>query len=134
VALKAANGRFCCQIAQSCTDGSHCIDGNAGETPLNRREVGGNLAFDRPLPGEMTPMGALFPDHFLRARRMGLTLLTAAAIAWPALTSPAAARGPDSIADVAEQVIDAVVNISTKQKVDMNAGTMPQLPPGSPFE
>ncbi len=65
---------------------------------------------------------------------MGLTLLAAAAIAWPALTSPAAARGPDSIADVAEQVIDAVVNISTKQKVDMNAGTMPQLPPGSPFE
>jgi serine protease Do len=82
----------------------------------------------------MTPMGALFPHQFLRAGRIGLTILATAIIAWPALTGPAAARGPESIADVAEQVIDAVVNISTKQKVDMNAGTMPQLPPGSPFE
>jgi serine protease Do len=81
----------------------------------------------------MTPMGARFPHRFLRPGRMGLAIV-AAAIAWPLLTGPAAARGPDSIADVAEQVIDAVVNISTKQKVDMNAGTMPQLPPGSPFE
>src|SRR5262245_51584645 len=44
-----------------------------------------------------------------------------------------AARGPDAIADVAEKVIDAVVNISTSQKVDVR-GAMPQLPPGSPFE
>jgi hypothetical protein len=26
-------------------DGSRGIDGHAGETPLNRREVGGNLTF-----------------------------------------------------------------------------------------
>jgi serine protease Do len=45
----------------------------------------------------------------------------------------AQARGPDSIADVAEKVIDAVVNISTSQKVEARGGT-PQLPPGSPFE
>jgi serine protease Do len=45
----------------------------------------------------------------------------------------AQARGPDNIADVAEQVIDAVVNISTSQKVEARGG-MPQLPPGSPFE
>jgi serine protease Do len=50
------------------------------------------------------------------------------------MTGPALARGPDSIPDVAEQVIDAVVNISTKQTVDMSEGAMPQLPPGSPFE
>jgi serine protease Do len=31
-------------------------------------------------------------------------------------------------------VIDAVVNISTKQTVDMSNNAMPQLPPGSPFE
>jgi len=50
------------------------------------------------------------------------------------LIAPAAqARGPDNIADVAEQVIDAVVNISTSQTVD-SRGAMPQLPPGSPFE
>ena len=52
---------------------------------------------------------------------------------------PALARGPDGIADVAEKVIDAVVNISTSQTVEAKApgegrGAMPQLPPGSPFE
>src|SRR5471030_251554 len=52
-----------------------------------------------------------------------------------AFVTPALARGPESISDVAEQVIDAVVNISTKQTVDLNAGgAMPNLPPGSPFE
>ena len=35
---------------------------------------------------------------------------------------------------MAEQVIDAVVNVSTKQSVDLRNGAMPQLPPGSPFE
>ena len=49
------------------------------------------------------------------------------------------ARGPDGIADVAEKVIDAVVNISTSQTVEAKGGgegrgAMPQLPPGSPFE
>src|ERR1700731_731073 len=48
--------------------------------------------------------------------------------------SMAAARGPENIADVAEQVIDAVVNISTSQKVDARMGNMPDLPPGSPME
>jgi serine protease Do len=47
---------------------------------------------------------------------------------------PAAARGPDAIADVAEQVIDAVVNISTSQTVDPHAEELPNLPPGSPME
>ena len=44
------------------------------------------------------------------------------------------ARGPENIADVAEKVIDAVVNISTSQTVEGRATPMPQLPPGSPFE
>lgn len=66
--------------------------------------------------------------------------------------APADARGPDGIADVAEKVIGAVVNISTSQKVDARSGNEgqgrnnskqgennerganPQLPPGSPFE
>ena len=52
---------------------------------------------------------------------------------------PALARGPDGIADVAEKVIDAVVNISTSQTIEAKAGgegrgAIPQLPPGSPFE
>jgi serine protease Do len=51
------------------------------------------------------------------------------------IAAPASARGPDGIADVAEKVIDAVVNISTSQTVEAKGGgAMPQLPPGSPFE
>ena len=64
--------------------------------------------------------------------RTGLGLFAVAAFL--AIAAPAQARGPEGIADVAEQVIDAVVNVSTKQSVDMNAGSMPDLPPGSPFE
>jgi serine protease Do len=79
-------------------------------------------------------MGATFFRLKPAAGRAGLALLTAAAIAWQALTAPAAARGPEGIADAAEQVIDAVVNVSTKQSVDLRSGAMPQLPPGSPFE
>jgi len=54
------------------------------------------------------------------------------------LVTSAQARGPDGIADVAEKVIDAVVNISTSQNVEAKLGegrgATPQLPPGSPFE
>ena len=102
--------------------------------PLNRRESGGTVAVRRLFPGELTPMGAILNPMTHRAGRFGLAIFAAAAIAWPALTVPAAARGPDNIADVAEAVIDAVVNISTKQTVDMSNNAMPQLPPGSPFE
>lgn len=75
------------------------------------------------------PMGALLTRMTTLAGRTGLAVFVAAAIAWPAQ-----ARGPDNISDVAEAVIDAVVNISTKQTVDLSAGNIPQLPPGSPFE
>src|SRR5215469_5650926 len=51
-----------------------------------------------------------------------------------ATAEPAAARGPENIADVAEQVIDAVVNISTSQKIDPRVTELPDLPPGSPME
>lgn len=66
--------------------------------------------------------------------RTTFALVLAATLAGPLTAVPALARGPEGIADVSEQVIDAVVNISTKQKVDLNSGAMPQLPPGSPFE
>jgi len=79
-------------------------------------------------------MGALFTSMPPPFGRTGLAIFTAAAIAWPAMTGQALARGPENIADTAEQVIDAVVNISTKQTVDISNGAMPQLPPGSPFE
>jgi serine protease Do len=73
---------------------------------------------------------------FTAIRRPALTVLAAAVLALPAL--PAQSRGPEKIADVAEQVIDAVVNISTSQAASTETrpgpGARPQLPPGSPFE
>jgi serine protease Do len=77
--------------------------------------------------------------------RFGLRPLLAALCFGAAVASspaPALARGPDGIADVAEKVIDAVVNISTSSTVEAKnsdkgeggRGAMPQLPPGSPFE
>ncbi len=71
------------------------------------------------------------------ARQVGrctIVTLAGVAIVLPTLFSSAAARGPDAIADVAEKVIDAVVNISTSQSLGAKASPTPQLPPGSPFE
>ncbi len=91
-------------------------------------------------------------DAFQVLTRSRLTLV--AAISLVVLAAPAQARGPDGIADVAEKVIDAVVNISTSQTVDAKSGgdsdsdsgggnkggdrgskrgANPQLPPDSPF-
>jgi serine protease Do len=75
----------------------------------------------------------MFSDFSRLVRQSAaIAAVSAAIIVLPAWT--AAARGPDNIADVAEQVIDAVVNISTSQRVDAKLGNMPDLPPGSPME
>jgi serine protease Do len=63
-----------------------------------------------------------------RVRQPALTAFVAAAVVLPAPATSSAARGPDIIADVAEKVIDAVVNISTSQKVETRNTPMPQLP------
>jgi serine protease Do len=73
-------------------------------------------------------------------RRSALALVVAAV----PLAAQAQGRGPDKIADVAEAVIDAVVNISTSQTMAGGGSTprsenrqqegRPQVPPGSPFE
>ncbi len=68
-----------------------------------------------------------------RQRRAGIAALAALVLAADAL-APVAARGPDAITDVAEQVIDAVVNISTSQKVEVRNRQMPQLPQDSPLD
>jgi serine protease Do len=73
--------------------------------------------------------------HGLRPVLVALCLGAAGAL----VSAPAFARGPEGVADVAEKVIDAVVNISTSQTVeakggDGGRGAIPQLPPGSPFE
>ena len=70
-----------------------------------------------------------------RLRRPAVVALAAALIGLPLASAPSAARGPDRIADVAESVIEAVVNISTSQTVEARgAAPAPQLPPGSPFQ
>ena len=51
------------------------------------------------------------------------------------IAGSAMARGPDSVADVAEPLLDAVVNISTSQTVTGSRGIpVPKLPDGSPFQ
>jgi len=65
---------------------------------------------------------------FVLAVGLLATIATGAGLAAPG-------KGPDSVADIAEKVLDAVVNISTSQTVANQRGVpMPQLPPGSPFE
>ncbi len=50
--------------------------------------------------------------------------------------APAFARGPDSLADLADQVSGAVVNISATQNVEDKraSNNVPQLQPGTPFD
>src|ERR1700728_5510427 len=80
-------------------------------------------------------------SHRLRPLMAAMCLSASIGAATVLTAAPAMARGPDGIADVAEKVIDAVVNISTTQTVEARGGpgegrggAMPQLPPGSPFE
>jgi serine protease Do len=69
------------------------------------------------------------------SRRPLAAFLLAAVIAWPLIPVAAtAARGPEAIADVTAQVIDTVVKVTTKQKVDMSSNAIPQLPPGVPLD
>ena len=79
-------------------------------------------------------MDGLMTVLALSARRAVLAAVAATAILLPAASAPAMARGPESISDVAEKVIDAVVNISTSQNVEGRGTAIPNLPPGSPFE
>ena len=88
-------------------------------------------------------MSGPFAHAAVRARRPLFAAALAGVLALPLLATPSMARGgPDGFTDVAEAVIDAVVNISTSQKVEgrqQGGGsgggvTPPQLPPGSPFE
>ncbi len=66
--------------------------------------------------------------------RFALAVVVAAGLAVQS-PLPAFARGPESVADTAAQVIDAVVNISAATTVEDQRGVqMPQLPPGSPFQ
>ena len=52
----------------------------------------------------------------------------------PAPTSSPVGAATGTVPDVVRSFIDAVVNISTSQKVDARMGNLPDLPPGSPME
>ena len=45
-----------------------------------------------------------------------------------------ARAAPESFADLAEEIMPAVVNISASTTVEARGRTLPQLPPGTPFE
>jgi serine protease Do len=80
-------------------------------------------------------MSRLCFSHFSRFVRFNAAIAAlAVAVVIFSPVRPAAARGPENIADVAEQVISAVVNVSTSQKVDSHISNLPDLPPGSPME
>ena len=70
----------------------------------------------------------------MSGRRMAAVVAASIAAA-VLMQSPALARGPESVADIAAELIDAVVNISTSQTVTgSQAVPPPKLPDGSPFQ
>ncbi|KMO29329.1 DegQ family serine endoprotease [Methylobacterium aquaticum] len=72
---------------------------------------------------------------FARRRLPALAgALFALSVGTAVLPDVALAKGPASLADLAEQVTDAVVNISASTTVEARGRTLPQLPPGTPFE
>lgn len=80
-------------------------------------------------------VGAGHGSMLRSAARLGVTAMIALALVVP--TVPAAAKAPPgSFADLAEQLLPAVVNVATTQTVQDRgpAMDMPQFPPGSPFE
>ena len=66
--------------------------------------------------------------------RLAIALILFAAMT--AAAPPLRAHGtPDSFAELAENALPAVVNISTRQTVErQRSPDLPQFPPGSPFE
>ncbi len=75
-------------------------------------------------------------------RKLGFAVATSVLLLGAAVPSatPAFAFGPESVADLAEQLLPAVVNISTSQTINGPDGgpegvvPMPKLPEGSPFQ
>ena len=61
-------------------------------------------------------------SHRLRPLLAAICLGASIGVASVLTSGPALARGPDGIADVAEKVIDAVVNISTSQTIEAKGG------------
>jgi serine protease Do len=84
----------------------------------------------------MVPVPARRSPARQRVRSAVAALAVAACVSSASLPQAALAKGPESLAELAEQVTSAVVNISASTTVEPRASgrTMPQLPQGTPFE
>src|SRR6266436_3819280 len=88
---------------------------------------------------ELLPVSS-HPSNLARCAVGALAPLLIVAAAVLASGSPAARPAPESFAELAEQLLPAVVNISTTQTLKSDRGRersgpeVPQFPPGSPFE
>jgi serine protease Do len=113
----------CKQLRRSVAQGNSCPQETQSMSIVVRPEVG------RPEYAACHDQAGARPRPLL----VGLALLLIIAITG---ADPAAARpAPDSFADLAEGLLPSVVNISTTQVIEGNAGIeVPVLPPGSPFE
>ena len=74
-----------------------------------------------------------------RARSRGFAAMLALGVAFSPVAASLAptaafAKGPDSLADLAAAVSDAVVNISASQTVEDKRAGVPNLPQGTPFD
>ncbi len=77
------------------------------------------------------------PPRVFRVAALACTALVALPAGVAVAPIPAEARGaPDSFADLAQQLLPAVVNISSSQAMQGSRGgpEIPLFPPGSPFE
>ena len=73
--------------------------------------------------------------HAALALAVSFSLIAGGSLAVPAAAQVKPSAGPDSVADLAEGLLDAVVNISTSQNVkDEDKAPTPQVPEGSPFQ
>ncbi|WP_349357636.1 DegQ family serine endoprotease [Stappia sp.] len=92
------------------------------------------LYTDGVLPGASAPRAGRATRL---ARRIAIAATIAVVGAGLAIAEPrvAAAHGPESVPDLAESLLDAVVNISTAQNVTAQRSVpRPQVPEGSPFQ
>ncbi|MFC3076432.1 DegQ family serine endoprotease [Shinella pollutisoli] len=66
---------------------------------------------------------------------LGISLAAGGTVPAPAVAQQNRQAGPESVADLAESLLDSVVNISTSQNVkNEDRAPMPQVPEGSPFQ
>ena len=94
-------------------------------------------AFGRLAIMDLTAASPSVPVSDVRRRKAFGGLFAAAmfaVVAAPICGAPALAKGPDSLADLAESVSDAVVNISAAQSAPERSVASPNVPRGTPFD